>query len=218
MCSRALLDWPYVQKRFPWGVAILFGGGFALAGDNWWVTKISTVLFLYRSVQEVRFVSMGRPGAWGTWGPPRLGHGGHRLHIGEYLLSLKVEKMIAAQVAGLTEITSNVATANILLPVLAEVSSYGSVFNLFWNFAFLYLDKSESTFLFSISWTVKYSFFQGSPSNVNKPTLPDDPCNCECYSTTLSEQNSKYWTQLTSVIKIESLLSPGKVHKKNSKK
>ena len=27
---------------------------------------------------------MGRPGAWGTWGPPRLGHGGHRLHIGEY--------------------------------------------------------------------------------------------------------------------------------------
>ena len=74
---------------------------------------------------------MGRPGAWGTWGPPRLGHGGHCLHIGEYLLSLKVEKMIAAQVAGLTEITSNVATANILLPVLAEVSSYGSVFNLF---------------------------------------------------------------------------------------
>ena len=74
---------------------------------------------------------MGRPGAWGTWGPPRLGHGGHCLHIGEYLLSLKVEKMIAVQVAGLTEITSNVATANILLPVLAEVSSYGSVFNLF---------------------------------------------------------------------------------------
>ena len=35
--------------------------------------------------------------------------------------------MSAVQVAGLTEITSNVATANILLPVLAEVSSDGLV-------------------------------------------------------------------------------------------
>ena len=50
----------------------------------------------------------------------------------------KLEKMMAVQVAGLTEITSNVATANILLPVLAEVLSDGSVLNLTSNFPFLY--------------------------------------------------------------------------------
>ena len=53
------------------------------------VTKIPRnilpeILFPYRSIQEVGFVSLDRAGARGTWGPPRLGHGGHCLHIGEF--------------------------------------------------------------------------------------------------------------------------------------
>jgi len=88
--SKALLDWPYVQKRFPWGVAILFGGGFALAeaskrsGLSVWVGQ-----------------ELGVLGGLPDWA---------------------MVVIVCILVAGLTEITSNVATANILLPVLAEVA------------------------------------------------------------------------------------------------
>ena len=48
--SPALLDWRTVHDRFPWGVALLFGGGFALAeaasqsGLSSWVGEQLTVL------------------------------------------------------------------------------------------------------------------------------------------------------------------------------
>ena len=82
--------------------------------------------------------------------------------------------------AGLTEITSNVATANILLPVLAEVVEFffnpvlhvcKSIFSIFKTIT------NDKSFLFS---------FKGSSSNVNKPTLPDDPCNCEWHVSVLT--------------------------------
>jgi len=88
--SKALLDWPYVQRRFPWGVAILFGGGFALAeaskrsGLSVWIGK-----------------ELGVLGSLPDWA---------------------MVVIVCILVAALTEITSNVATANILLPVLAEVA------------------------------------------------------------------------------------------------
>ena len=85
-----MLDWQYVQKRFPWGVSILFGGGFALAAA--------------------------------------ASESGLSDYVGQQLSGLgslpqwSMVVVICVIIAALTEVTSNVATANILLPVLAEVA------------------------------------------------------------------------------------------------
>jgi len=88
--SPALLDWQYVQKRFPWGVSILFGGGFALA-EAAEKSGLSTYI-------------------------------GGQLSGLESLPQWAMVVVICITIAALTEVTSNVATANILLPVLAEVA------------------------------------------------------------------------------------------------
>ena len=85
----ALLEWQFVQKRFPWGVSILFGGGFALAA------------------------AAGRSGL--------SDYVGHQLSGLQSLPQWAMVVVICVTVAVLTEVTSNVATANILLPVLAAV-------------------------------------------------------------------------------------------------
>jgi len=87
----SLLSWPELQKRFPWGIALLFGGGFALA-------KASKVSGL-------------------------SGWVGCQLGMISSLPSWCVVLVVCVITAAITEITSNVATANILLPVLAEVAS-----------------------------------------------------------------------------------------------
>jgi len=87
--SPSLLDWPYVQKRFPWGVAILFGGGFALAAAS-------------------------KKSGLSDWV-------GTELKVLDSLPDWAMVVVICVLVGIITEITSNVATANILLPVLAEV-------------------------------------------------------------------------------------------------
>ena len=86
----ALLDWSFVQSRFPWGVALLFGGGFALAAAA-------------RESGLSDYV-------------------GHQLSGLQSLPQWAMVVVICITVAALTEVTSNVATANILLPVLAAVA------------------------------------------------------------------------------------------------
>jgi len=88
--SPALLDWQYVQKRFPWGVSILFGGGFALAEA---AEKSGLSAYI-----------------------------GGQLSGLEKLPQWAMVLVLCICIAALTEVTSCVATANIILPVLVEVA------------------------------------------------------------------------------------------------
>lgn len=86
----SLLTWPEVQKSIPWGVLLLFGGGFALAEGM----RQSGVMLYF--------------GRWLT---------------GMQGLPLWVDILLVCTVLTfLTELTSNTATAMILLPVLASAA------------------------------------------------------------------------------------------------
>ena len=88
--SPPLVDWRTIHDRFPWGVMLLFGGGFALADAS----KISGL---------------------SDWV-------GEQLTILEVLPNYAVVLVVCLMTGFITEVTSNVATANILLPVLAELA------------------------------------------------------------------------------------------------
>jgi len=88
--SPPLVDWRTVHDRFPWGVMLLFGGGFALADAS----KISGL---------------------SNWV-------GEQLTILDVLPNYAVVLIVCLMTGFITEVTSNVATANILLPVLAELA------------------------------------------------------------------------------------------------
>jgi len=89
--SPALLNWITVEKKLPWGVIILLGGGFALA-------KASK-------------------------------QAGLSNYIGQLLYPLKdvldpwaINLVICLATAMITEVASNTATANILVPILGDMS------------------------------------------------------------------------------------------------
>jgi len=88
--SERLLDWKTVEKRLPWGVILLLGGGFALAD----ATKQT----------------------------------GLSKYIGHQLVALKdipirgVAAIIGVAVTFVTEVASNTATANIVVPILSDIS------------------------------------------------------------------------------------------------
>jgi len=88
--SAPLVDWRTVHDRFPWGVLLLFGGGFALADAS----KVSGLS---------RWV-------------------GEELRLLQYFPDYAIVGIVCLMTGFITEVTSNVATANILLPVLAELA------------------------------------------------------------------------------------------------
>jgi len=87
--SPALLDWGTVEKRLPWGVILLLGGGFALA-DATGKTGLSDYIVL-------------------------------QLEGLKSLDPLLVSFIIAFVSTFLTEVASNTACANILVPILSQV-------------------------------------------------------------------------------------------------
>ena len=86
-----LVHWDYVEKRIPWGVLLLFGGGFAMS-DAFKETQLSQWIGDYFAAQM-----QGAP----TW----------LLIVG-----------VCATLTLMTEFTSNVATANTVLPVLGATA------------------------------------------------------------------------------------------------
>ena len=88
--SPALLDWRTVHDRFPWGVMILFGGGFVLADAS-------------------------KNSGLSDWV-------GNQLKVLDILPDYAIVLVICVMTGLVTEVTSNVATANILLPVLSELA------------------------------------------------------------------------------------------------
>ena len=88
--SPALLDWRTVHDRFPWGVMILFGGGFVLADAS-------------------------KSSGLSDWV-------GNQLKVLDILPDYAIALVICVMTGLVTEVTSNVATANILLPVLSELA------------------------------------------------------------------------------------------------
>ncbi len=86
-----LLSWKEAERGIPWGMLLLFGGGFAMA-EAFGTTKLSTWV--------------GENFSGWIEGQSQLG----------------VTFMVCTLVTVLTEFTSNTATANMLMPILAAVA------------------------------------------------------------------------------------------------
>ncbi|KAL5017414.1 hypothetical protein ScPMuIL_007003 [Solemya velum] len=86
-----LLSWDAVHKKLPWGVIVLLGGGFALAGasrDSGLSEYIGQELKVFASMEP-------------------------------WVMNLALSLLVAAA----TEVTSNTATATLLLPIVAELAA-----------------------------------------------------------------------------------------------
>jgi len=88
--SPALLDWQTVEKRLPWGVIMLLGGGFALADAT---EKSGLSEYIVNQLEGLNGVPI-----------------------------LAISFIIAISTTMVTEVASNTATANILVPILSKMS------------------------------------------------------------------------------------------------
>jgi len=93
----AILDWETVRKKMPWGILILFGGGFALA------SAIRTSGLSAEVGRQFGFLAGAHP--------------------------LILIAACAAGVTFLTEVTSNTATAEIMLPLVAGIATGAAQLN-----------------------------------------------------------------------------------------
>jgi sodium-dependent dicarboxylate transporter 2/3/5 len=85
-----LLEWKDVQQNIPWGILLLFGGGFSLAEA---MRRSGVTLFLGGGIENLGIIPV-----------------------------FLIIALVCLLLSFLTELTSNTATANILLPVLASAS------------------------------------------------------------------------------------------------
>lgn len=90
VASQPLVTWKIIQKKMPWGLIFLLGGGFALA-------EASKVSGMSHMIAE---------------------------HLRGFASLPRVYVMMASGLMAtvLTQFSSNVAVANVVLPVLAEMS------------------------------------------------------------------------------------------------
>lgn len=101
-----LLEWSNVQKKIPWGTVILVGGGLSLAEG----TKVTTVL-----IAVVIVNCSSQQSGLSYWL-------GNQLRFLNSYSPFNAMCVLTVVIAFLTEITSNVATASVLLPVINQIA------------------------------------------------------------------------------------------------
>ena len=115
---RPLLDWKETERAIPWSVLLLLGGGFSLA-EGIKSSELTNWLASWTS----GLGALSRPGALGGILP-----GSIETTIGGALAVLAICLLMTF----VTELTSNTATTQIMLPVLASGAVLVGVDPLFW--------------------------------------------------------------------------------------
>lgn len=108
--SPPLLDWQTIQEKFPWNIFILIGGGFVLAkgtqANNWLISDLIQFLTAFFSILQTSGLS--------EWFSETL----IKMHLLPPIVLMLILCIIALCI---TELTSNTATATVLLPSIIDM-------------------------------------------------------------------------------------------------